>query len=683
VHAPRPLGWLTTGRFLRLVSALAGFAILGAILYNATMVDRVPPTYAIKVSSAASDGRALTLTAIDIDFSKDVRHESAESAFSITPTVPGSFHWQGLKLIWTPSQKLPLATEFRVHMAAGVEDLKGNVQRGVGDITFTTVGAPAVTAVAPLPNAVAVPVDSKIRITFDRLMDTQKVAAGLTVSPNFLFTVSWTGAVLTVAPASQLAFGTVYQVSVGDPAVDTDGTHIADWTTSFTTVGMGLKATALIPAPNVAGVNVRSPIAVVFDGPLDAASVGGAIKLTPPVSGSTRVVSLTDGASPSTSATGSAASSSGNVLLFTPDGSLAPHTTYTVTMSSAVRRADGEATLAQSWTFTTGEVPVNALNQIAFISGRTGVDNVWLMNPDGSNQRQLTYELNPVTAYDVTGDGTTIAYSAGGVVRRMSIGGDNLQTLTGSSYYEYSPAFTPNGTGLIVARRDRTGTDLGYWLIPMISGSETRQILADGAPPLGSTGNGSLDPTGRPGASIWSTRAAFNQVGTSMLIVRGSDNILEVVDLTGKTAPHKLPITGNSRGVWVQADASFFVAGTLDQGASWSFWSVTADGIYAEMGRAAADLDSNGRSLTYVVRTDSGGYRLAYSDGPGTAVIALTSDSLYQDMAPSFSPDGATIVFGRAKADNPTASAGIWIVKPDGTGLTNLSVDGAFPRWLP
>jgi hypothetical protein len=41
------------------------------------------------------------------------------------------------------------------------------------------------------------------------------------------------------------------------------------------------------------------------------------------------------------------------------------------------------------------------------------------------------------------------------------------------------------------------------------------------------------------------------------------------------------------------------------------------------------------------------------------------------------------IVFGRFSTTSPTASAGIWIIRPDGTELTNLAIDGAYPRWLP
>ncbi len=684
VELPRRLGWLKSGRFLRLLSALTALAVLLAILYNATTVDRILPTFSIRVSSTAAGGQALTLTAIDIDFSKDVIHETAENSFSISPNVSGSFHWQGLKLIWTPSDKLPTATTFHVHMAAGVQDLAGNTQGGTSDLTFTTVGQPSVTRVSPAPNSTSVATDSTIQITFDRLMDTQKVVAGLTIEPPINYQASWNGPALTLTPSQPLANGTAYVLTIGDPAVDTDGSRLPDYVTTFRTVDIGLRATALIPAPNVAGVSTRSQIAVVFDGPLDPSSVSGAIKITPPVSGSTKVTALPDDRSAPAGPTATATGSGANVLTFTPDNPLAAHTTYSVTMSSTVRRTDGQAASQQAWTFTTGEPPLNALNQIAFLSARGGVANVWLMNRDGSNQRQVTWELVPVNGYDVSGDGTAIAYGAGGVVKKMSIGGDGLQTLTAGTNLEYAPTFTPDGTGIVVGRRDGTGADLGYWLIPMISGTDPRQVAIDGAPNLGSTAISGDGLNGKPGLLAWAPRAAFNQNGSAMLLIRGSDDVAVLVDMTGATAPSKLGFTGNSRPVWVQSDAAFYVAGTPDKGATWSCWRVTTAGVVTSMGPAAGDIDATGQgAFTFVVSASDGSTHLTYSVRAGGPSTPLTNDPVFSEMSPSFSPDGMMVAFGRVMSQNPMVSAGIWIVKPDGTGLTNLATDGVYPRWLP
>ena len=54
---------------------------------------------------------------------------------------------------------------------------------------------------------------------------------------------------------------------------------------SFTTVAAGLGVELVVPADGVAGIGVRTPIAIIFDGPIDPASVVGAIRITPEIGG--------------------------------------------------------------------------------------------------------------------------------------------------------------------------------------------------------------------------------------------------------------------------------------------------------------------------------------------------------------------------------------------------------------
>ncbi len=529
--------------------------------------------------------------------------------------------------------------------------------------TFTTVGAPAVVSVSPAIGAQSVAVGSSIQITFDRLMDTQKVLAGLTLQPDTSYQASWNGVVLTLVPTKPLQYGTTYTVKIGDPAVDTDGTKLPPYSTSFKTVDVGLKVAALVPAPNVAGVSIHSQIAVIFDAPIDPTSIADAFTITPPVAGSTSAISLPDDTGPSSSPTATSASSGANVLVFTPDNPLAAHTTYSVTMSSAVKRTDGQVASAQTWSFTTGEPQANALNQIAFISDRGGVDNVWLMNPDGSNQREVTSELVPVSGYDISGDGTTIAYAAGGVVKKMSLSGDNLTTLTSGGNFEYAPTITPDGTGLVVGRRDSSGTDLGYWLYPLVSGAGSGQLTPDGAPGLGSVKLASDDLTGEPGMPSWAPRAAFTSDGTTMLLVRGADN--------------SRGARGHDRREQAQ-DAQLCRRTRAPSGSSPkapSTWPPpTTRALRGRAGesrprarRPRSDRRRATSPRTAVVWRWSSRATTAptiWPIGPSAAGrrLPLTDDPAFSEMAPSFSPDGSLVVFGRVQAQTPTVSAGIWIV---------------------
>ena len=690
VDLPRRLGPLKSGRVLRPLSALAAVAVLAVVLYNAVMVDRIPPTYTIAVSSTTGGGLALTLTSVDVNFSEDVRPTTAQNAFSTTPHVDGTFHWQGLKMIFTPSAKLPLSTKFHVHIAPGVQDIAGNSQSGTGDLDFTTVGPPAVASVSPATGADSIAVDASIQITFDRLMDTKNVLKGLTLEPDIAYEASWNGDILTLNPTRPLQYGTTYTVKIGDPAVDTDGTQLPPYATNFKTVGMGLKVTALVPAPNVAGVSIHSQIAITFDTPIDPASVAGAITITPPVAGSTTAISLPDDRSPSNSATATSAGFGADVLVFTPDNPLAAHTTYAVTMSSTVRRTDGQVASAQNWSFTTGEPQANALNQIAFISDRGGIDNVWVMNPDGSNQREVTAELVPVSGFDVSGDGNTIAYAAGGVVKRMAIDGDNVHVLTAAGAFDYAPEFTPDGTAIVVGRRDPTGADQGYWRIPIVSGVDPRQVSPDGAPGLGSVALHGDELTGSPGETSWAPRAAFSADGNAMLLVRGNDNAVELVDMTGVNPPQVLGLTGNSRPIWDPQDNAFYVVASTDRGATWYCFQVTTGGATTRVGAAAGDLTVavNGNVAFAVQIADGSAHLVFASSGSSATSSALTSDPTWSDGSPSFSPDGSLIVFGRFGPPSPTVSGpavsgGIWVIGINGSGLTQLATDGAYPLWLP
>jgi hypothetical protein len=682
------LGLLKSGRFLRLISALAAFALLGAILYNAIMVDRLPPTCTIQVSSTTSAGLARTLTSINVSFSEGVKKDTAEGAFSMTeqvsgtPTkIPGTIHWQGLKLIFTPSAKLPLSTKFHVHVAPGVQDTAGNVQEGTADIDFTTVGSPTVASVTPASGVNGVPVDQSIAITFDREMDTQKVVAGLTLEPPITYQASWNGLVLTLKPAVPLDYATTYTVKIGDPAVDQDGSQLTPFSASFTTVGIGLRVTTMVPAPNTAGVSINSQIAVMFDAAIDPTSIAGAITITPSVSGSTVVAALPDDRNPTNKATPTAAGSGANVLEFIPDSPLQPNTTYFVTLSSTVKRTDGQVASGRTWTFITGVPPTNALNQIAFISPRSGVDNLWLMNPDGSNQREVTAELVPVSGYDVSGDGMTVAYSAGGIVKKMSLNSDSVATLTSSGNFEYAPAITPDGTGVIVGRRGPDGTDKGYWLV---SGSDTRQVAPAGAPGLGSVAPAASGATVDPGTTQWSPRAAFTSDGSTMLLVSGADGGVQLIDMSGAgNSPIQVNLQGNSRPVWVQAAGAFYVVASDDHGATWSYWRITLTGSATKVGAAASDLTSSGTSLAMIARAPDGWSHVIYVSSAGATATALTNDPSFSESEPSFSPDGSAVVFGRTGSRSPGAWAGIWTVNFDGTGLTNLSTDGYAPRWIP
>lgn len=693
-------------RWVETLVALVALAALGLVLYNATLVDRRPPTVSrLSLSATAGDDHvAQTLAAIDLEFSEPVDRASVERRFEIEPHVGGTFTWdRDTVAIFTPARKLPSDTQFSVSVAAGFSDRAGNVAPDpAGPFAFRTVGPPVVTALSPLAGTSGVATDVVAELTFDRLMDTASVEAATAIQPAVPFRSSWSGPGLTIAFSAPLAFGTTYTITVGSAAADTDGSHLAaPFSASFTTVAAGLGIEMVVPADGVSGIGIRTPIAIVFDGPIDPTSVVGALRITPDVSGDVRVVApLGDVALPNPSPSTSAEPTSpppgpagtGTILLFTPSGPLAQHTTYAIELEPVVRSADDPDQVAagRTWTFTTGGQPTSAQNQIAFLSARGAVRNVWLMNPDGSNPRQVTTELAPVTAYDVTSDGRSIVYAAGGAVRAMRLDTGVVTTLTAAVQFEYAPVLAPGGGEVLVARRDAAGVDLGYWLVPMPDadgGGPERQVLPDGAPPLGSAADGGDGLDAGPDVSVWAGRAAFDPTGLSVAVVDGQDRVVRA-DLDPATRPPALEIQGIASPIgaplWADSVGSlggpgtFLIVGESAGGSG----VIRLDQPATTLFRAAGPVAVAGHGGIATLVAPSGAH-IGYTSLASRAPEPLTSAVDLLDRSPEFSPDGLSLLFGRVLASDPTRSAGIWLAGLDGRDLRQLSIDGSAARWLP
>jgi hypothetical protein len=680
-------------RLISVGSLLLAVLALGVVLYNATLVDRRPPgitRVSLSATANGNPGTAQTLTAIDIQFSEPVKTGSVERRFRIVPYVPGTLNWDGTTAIFTPSAKLPADTAFQVFLEPGFEDLAGNAaSTGLDGWAFHTVGPPVVVSVSPADAAEGVPVDGALTVTFDRFMDTRAVENAIDVQPPAAIRPAWSGPAVTLAFDQPLLFGTTYTVTIRATAADTGGSRLREpFTTHFTTVAAGLHVRTTLPADGAAGVSVGTPIAIVFDATVDPASAGAALTITPPVRGDIRVIPLpADVVQPVAPSSGDGA---GQVLLFQPATPLAPHTTYSVTLASVIARpgAPSQVAAGRTWTFTTGQPTVSGQNQIAFLSRRGGVNNIWLMNPDGSNPRQLTTELVPVVGFDVTADGSRVAWSAGGIVRVMRIDGTAERTITAAGTFEYGPRFAPDGRTLLLARRGDDGTDLGYWLVPLVDGAPAaRQVLTAGAPPLGSS-TADADGVGAdPGTPVWAPRAAFDAAGLHILVTTGTGTV-SLIDL-GATAPNpavvETGVAAPAGPAWAPLAAQFVVVGRRGGESSDALYTVAIDGAVTRREPATGSVAASSDDLAAFLATDGGGATHIAVDRPEGTVAprSLTTAPDLWDRWPAFSPDGRSIIFGRVRPGAGGVSAGIWIVDPVSATATALAVDGAYPRWLP
>lgn len=128
---------------------------------------------------------------------------------------------------------------------------------------------------------------------------------------------------------------------------------------------------------------------------------------------------------------------------------------------------------------------------VVYSSAASGNLDIWIMNADGSSQKQLTTDEEADFSPTVSPDGRSIVFVSdrGGMpsLWRMDVDGSNLKQLT-SGHEDYSPQISPDGQW-IVFNSWRSGKQ-ALWRMPFAGGEPTQ--LTDKF-----TFNASISPDGK------------------------------------------------------------------------------------------------------------------------------------------------------------------------------------------
>ncbi|MDX6269864.1 MAG: hypothetical protein QOD28_1087 [Acidobacteriota bacterium] len=280
--------------------------------------------------------------------------------------------------------------------------------------------------------------------------------------------------------------------------------------------------------------------------------------------------------------------------------------------------------------FIYNQPPVNG--KIAFISMRTGGQEIWTMEADGTNQQRVTL-IYGATDPAYSPDGSKIAFTYHNEIFVMNADGSN-QTLVAAvddSYID-TIAWSADGARLAYSTQRNDGSRSGI-----------HTVNADGTNPLQLTDTSGIDalPAWSPdGARLVFTRAFLNvQTGSftqSIYVVKSDGTNLFKFDNN---------------------------AGELDYFPAWSPGG-------AEIAFLRFPADGAGLANLYAVRPD----------GTGRRNLTTGNTTLYG--APRWSPDGGRLSFVAEHSEG----AGLYVVKADGTGRTTVfagsnSVDNV--SWSP
>ncbi len=664
-----------------------GGVVLAGVLYVASTIDaRAPEVVSITVTQPVGGdaGVALITTSIAIAFSEPVDPDAAEAALRVKPEVSGAASWTGSTMIFTPDEALELEASYTVSLEPGVRDLAGNEMAELPPpFSFDTAGRPTIVETDPVDGATDVAVDAPIQLRFSSLMDTSSVEAGLRVTPSFAHELRWSEALLEIVPSRPLQPDVDYQVVIDGSAADVAGVQIGDDVAlSFRTVAPGLSIEQLVPADGVEGIAPATTIGVVFDRPIDPGSANAELlTISPEAAGNLEVTAL-PGDPPTDDG-------SGRLLLFTPSGPLPPTTTFTVELAPGVTGADGGAGLAEpvSWSFTTGPPPTAISNQITFLSDRSGITNLWVMNGDGTGQRQLSAELAPILDYAVAPDGTSVVVGDGRRLVYLRTDGSDRRVLTGEDQVDLDATYSPGGERLAFARfDDASGAGLGIWEWEVDGGDPHRIELTDdpAASPAASPTDGEDRRYREPRYAPDESALAFVDLAGGVGIVELPDGELTLVPFAAGTAP-----------TWLANGSALLLTGDPEDEPGPGEMELPAGPLEPDSSHGVYRLDLSdlevretplGRGWRVLATAADG--RLAYTAalgrlGTAASLAAAGVPSLVEDarvVSAAFAPGEASMVIAVA---GEGSIGSLELLDLETGERTPVVPDGASPRWLP
>ena len=117
-------------------------------------------------------------------------------------------------------------------------------------------------------------------------------------------------------------------------------------------------------------------------------------------------------------------------------------------------------------------------NKVVYCDHSGDANDIWIMNGDGSDKKQLTNDQFIKVDAEVSPDGRYIVFSSdrsGGInIWRMDIDGNNLKQLTSGGRLDASPVFSPDGQW-VVFHSVRSGKN-ALWKVSIDGGTPVQLI---------------------------------------------------------------------------------------------------------------------------------------------------------------------------------------------------------------
>ena len=401
-----------------------------------------------------------------------------------------------------------------------------------------------------------------------------------------------------------------------------------------------------------AGVAIR----ITFSRPVDPQSAEESFRLTPPVSGDFFW--------------------EGQTLIFQPSQPLRAATRYRVSFNATLRDRAGRPVGDElAWEFRTRHPQLLLLR-----ATDSGSSELWLVDPDDRESRQLLLTAEGVHEVVAAPDGTRAIYTELRGLSRSALMLIDLATGTTRPLVDdergsaATPAWAPTSDLIVFERRTLLSEGLG---LPHVWLAQPDGTLL-GPLESGEGSESSYAPTWSPDGNLIASIAT-------------KDQTLRVYSFfTDKQ--RELPAVAAERPTWLP-DSSGLIYSSAEVGSSGPALRLRlvglgeapatrglTDGTAAEFGPAVAP---HGRAVAFTRRSRSGMQSRIWLVSPdGGMPRPLSSAGPHEDTQPTWSPDGRLVAFTRSSG---AATHERWAVLVDpATGEEELLIDGVVQlTWIP
>lgn len=332
------------------LGAILAFGVMSVVRPTATTASR--PTEIVPLTQAAFKTTIATDVDVDmpvtLEFTTPMAAASVASSISVEPATPVELTWDPTftTLTIAPSRHWNAGTYHTVTVQPGALAQTGRPLTTPARASFLTRTPTTAILAASEPVGKRVAADTAFTVAFDRDVDDDSLATGITLDPPAAIRVTSKASAegriqYTLAPTAALEPDTVYRLVV-DGVTDVDGIELGTTTLEVRTA-VAPTVVRFRPRADTTGVERGAAISVRFTESMDRASTKAAFKVTIDGKALTGKIRFAE---------------DDTVLVFTPDKQLPYGTKVVATVAATATSADGAALAEEGRaTFTTVKKP--------------------------------------------------------------------------------------------------------------------------------------------------------------------------------------------------------------------------------------------------------------------------------------------------------------------------------------